>query len=56
MPAPYPAEFKRRAVELARQGDKPIAQLARWASEHPRHAHVAASLDKHLQAITRARA
>ena len=29
MPAPYPPEFKRRAVELARQGDKPIAQLAR---------------------------
>jgi len=28
MPAPYPPEFKRRAVELARQGDKPIAQLA----------------------------
>ena len=29
MPAPYPPEFNRRAVELARQGDKPIAQLAR---------------------------
>ena len=29
MPAPYPPEFKRRAVELARQGDKPIAQLSR---------------------------
>jgi transposase-like protein len=29
MPAAYPPEFKRRAVELARQGDKPIAQLSR---------------------------
>jgi transposase-like protein len=29
MPAPRPAEFRRRAVELARQGDVPIAQLAR---------------------------
>ncbi len=28
MPAPYPPEFKRRAVELARLGEKPIAQLA----------------------------
>ncbi|MCA1735599.1 MAG: IS3 family transposase [Actinobacteria bacterium] len=29
MPAPRPAEFRRRAVELAREGAKPIAQLAR---------------------------
>ena len=29
MPAPYPPEFKRRAVELARLGEKPIAQLAK---------------------------
>lgn len=29
MPAPKPVEFKRRAVELARQGDKPVAQVAR---------------------------
>lgn len=29
MPAPYPAEFKRRAVELARLREKPIAQLAK---------------------------
>jgi transposase-like protein len=29
MPAPYPPEFKQRAVELARQRDKPIAQIAR---------------------------
>ena len=29
MPAAYPPEFKHRAVALARQGDKPIAQLAR---------------------------
>ena len=27
-----------------------------WASEHARHAHVATSLDKHLEAINRARA
>jgi transposase len=29
MPAPRPAEFRRRAVELARQGNIPIAQLAK---------------------------
>lgn len=29
MPAPYPAEFHRRAVELAREGSRPIAQVAR---------------------------
>ncbi len=29
MPAPKPVEFKRRAVELARQGDKPVAEIAR---------------------------
>ena len=29
MPAPYPEEFRRRAVELARAGDKPVAQIAR---------------------------
>jgi transposase len=29
MPAPKPVEFKRRAVELARQGDKPVSQIAR---------------------------
>ena len=29
MPAPRPVEFRRRAVELAREGHKPIAQLAR---------------------------
>lgn len=29
MPAPYPVEFKRRAVELARLREKPIAQLAK---------------------------
>lgn len=28
MPAAHPPEFKLRAVELARQEDKPIAQLA----------------------------
>ncbi|TMR06314.1 hypothetical protein ETD86_52875 [Nonomuraea turkmeniaca] len=29
MPAPHPPEFRRRAVELARQGDKPLLQLAK---------------------------
>ncbi|MFB4273409.1 transposase [Nonomuraea sp. GTA35] len=29
MPSPHPAEFRRRAVELARQGDKPLPQLAK---------------------------
>ena len=29
MPAPYPEEFRRRAVELARLREKPIAQVAR---------------------------
>lgn len=29
MPAPRPAEFRRRAVELAREGSRPIAQLAK---------------------------
>jgi transposase len=29
MPAPHPAEFRQRAVDLARIGDKPIAQVAR---------------------------
>jgi len=29
VPAPHPPEFRRRAVELARAGEKPIAQLAK---------------------------
>ena len=29
MPPPHPAEFRRRAVELAREGSKPIAVLAK---------------------------
>ena len=29
MPAPHPPEFRRRAVELARDGSKPIAALAK---------------------------
>ena len=29
MPAPHPAEFRQRAVELARTGDKPVAALAK---------------------------
>lgn len=28
MPAPHPPEFRRRAVELARERTKPIAQIA----------------------------
>lgn len=29
MPAPHPVEFRRRAVALARAGDKPVAVLAK---------------------------
>ncbi len=29
MPAPHPPEFRRRAVELARERTKPIAELAK---------------------------
>jgi transposase len=29
MPAPYPPEFRQRAVELARRREKPIAQIAK---------------------------
>lgn len=29
MPAPHPPEFRRRAVELARERAKPIAQIAK---------------------------
>jgi transposase len=29
VPAPHPVEFRRRAVELARAGSKPIAELAK---------------------------
>jgi transposase-like protein len=29
MPAPHPPEFRRRAVELARAGDQPIASVAK---------------------------
>jgi transposase-like protein len=29
MPSPHPPEFRRRAVELARQGDKSHVQLAK---------------------------
>ncbi|HDK44873.1 MAG TPA: hypothetical protein ENG94_01185, partial [Actinobacteria bacterium] len=28
MPAPFPEEFRRRAVELARERPKPVRQLA----------------------------
>lgn len=29
MPAPHPLEFRRRAVELAREQTKPVAELAK---------------------------
>jgi transposase-like protein len=29
MPASYPPEFRQRAVDLARQRDKPVAQIAK---------------------------
>lgn len=29
MPAPRPPEFRRRAVELARAGEQPVAQIAK---------------------------
>jgi transposase len=29
MPSPHPPEFRRRAVELARHGDKSVVQLAK---------------------------
>jgi transposase-like protein len=32
MPAPHPPEFRRRAVELARRGETPIAALAKQLS------------------------
>lgn len=32
MPAPHPPEFRRRAVDLARSGVKPIAALAKELS------------------------
>ncbi len=28
MPAPHPPEFRQRAVELARMGEKPVAEIA----------------------------
>ena len=32
MPAPHPPEFRRRAVELARVGEQPVAALAKQLS------------------------
>jgi transposase len=29
VPAPHPPEFRRRAVELARLGEQPVAQIAK---------------------------
>lgn len=28
MPRPHPVEFRRRAVDLARMGDKPVSEIA----------------------------
>ena len=33
MPAPHPLEFRQRAVELARQGEQPIAEVDDKGSE-----------------------
>jgi transposase len=35
VPPPHPAEFRRRAVELARQRSKPIAELAKERGSTP---------------------
>ena len=32
MPAPHPPEFRRRAIELARQGDRPVRVVAEQLS------------------------
>ncbi|MDN5918242.1 MAG: transposase [Pseudonocardia sp.] len=32
MPAPHPPEFRRRAVDLARAGDKPVSAIAKELS------------------------
>jgi transposase-like protein len=32
VPAPHPPEFRRRAIELARQGDQPVAAVAKQLS------------------------
>ncbi|MGH3569281.1 MAG: transposase [Pseudonocardia sp.] len=29
VPSPHPPEFRRRAVELGREGSKPVAELAK---------------------------
>ena len=29
VPAPHPPEFRQRAVELARRGDRPVSQIAK---------------------------
>jgi transposase-like protein len=29
MPAPHPPEFRQRAIELAREGSKPVARIAK---------------------------
>jgi len=31
MPAPKPPEFRRRALDLVRQGDQPVAKIAKIA-------------------------
>ncbi len=33
MPAPHPPEFRQRAVQLAREGAKPVAKIAKIAKD-----------------------
>ena len=33
VPAPHPPEFRRRAIELARVGERPIAAVAKQFAE-----------------------
>ena len=35
MPAPFPPEFKRRAVQMARESDKSVTQVARELGVSP---------------------
>ena len=69
MPAPHPPEFRQRAVELARRGVKPVAQIAKdlgisesclrnWmaqadADEHGSTARLTSAEKKELTALRR---
>jgi putative transposase len=55
VPRPHPPEFRRRAVELARERAKPIAQIAAtWGSPSPawRRAHPVSGRDRADAAMT----